>query len=380
MANNRNGMPSGAGKRAGIETFRTVSNGYERSAVDSYVRNLNEENAYLKAKNEKLHKDCVSFAKRLKKIQQSGVLDANVEDLKLENEQYLDEIVRLQEQVARLSRENKELTEALDFDDDEFYEDDEEPQPAAPAAEPAAAAAEPVPEAAPVWTPPAEPFYQPADTEVLDDVYDQPELTEDGLFAEVPAPEGATVPERAPSKTRSRIRTLIAFLLCLTLLSALVSGICSYFATHTDKGFFGIRCATVGRNDVNEVTTDDIVVLKGEELSKLQPNDIVMSTQNDRSLGYVQDIKVEGSETYLIVADDHGSQYNVKNDGYLGKVTHTIKGLAGITVYAVKHTYNFFAILAAISLFLIALLLFIPSGKPRKPKYGRDFTEQDFTI
>ena len=87
MANNRNGMPSGAGKRAGIETFRTVSNGYERSAVDSYVRNLNEENAYLKAKNEKLHKDCVSFAKRLKKIQQSGVLDANVEDLKLENEQ-----------------------------------------------------------------------------------------------------------------------------------------------------------------------------------------------------------------------------------------------------------------------------------------------------
>jgi len=176
------------------------------------------------------------------------------------------------------------------------------------------------------------------------------------------------------------IRTIIYALLGLICATMLIGAISGWYAKHTDATFFGIRCYIVSDNRVESIPAKNIAVAKKVDMEKLSLNDIIISTERNRSLAYVESINSGAEEASLTVADNTGDQYEVTADTYLGKVTHYISGIGGIAAYAAQHTYNFFAILVAIALLLIAILLFLPAKKSRKKKYGRDFTEADFTI
>ena len=82
-------------------------NRIEQDGLYGRINSLEEEIADLKYTNQKLYKDCVTFAKKLKKIQVSGILDEDVDGLKELNTQYAEEIAALKEQIVALTIENQ---------------------------------------------------------------------------------------------------------------------------------------------------------------------------------------------------------------------------------------------------------------------------------
>ena len=86
-------------------------NRIEQDGLYGRINSLEEEIADLKYTNQKLYKDCVTFAKKLKKIQVSGILDEDVDGLKELNSQYADEIAALKEQIVALTIENQNMRE-----------------------------------------------------------------------------------------------------------------------------------------------------------------------------------------------------------------------------------------------------------------------------
>ncbi|MBQ8063265.1 MAG: hypothetical protein IJ230_04940, partial [Clostridia bacterium] len=86
-------------------------NKLEQDGLYGRINALEEEIADLKYTNQKLYKDCVTFAKKLKKIQVSGVLDEDIDGLKDLNSQYADEIAALKEQIVALTIENQNMRE-----------------------------------------------------------------------------------------------------------------------------------------------------------------------------------------------------------------------------------------------------------------------------
>ena len=89
-------------------------NRLEQDGLYGRINSLEEEIADLKYTNQKLYKDCVTFAKKLKKIQVSGILDEDVDGLKELNTQYAEEIAALKEQLV-------DYEEAVN--QNKFYED-----------------------------------------------------------------------------------------------------------------------------------------------------------------------------------------------------------------------------------------------------------------
>ena len=77
-------------------------NRIEQDGLYGRINSLEEEIADLKYTNQKLYKDCVTFAKKLKKIQVSGILDEDVNGLKELNTQYAEEIAALKELYNKL--------------------------------------------------------------------------------------------------------------------------------------------------------------------------------------------------------------------------------------------------------------------------------------
>ncbi|MBQ1314002.1 MAG: hypothetical protein IIY48_05520, partial [Clostridia bacterium] len=86
-------------------------NRIEQDGLYGRINSLEEEIADLKYTNQKLYKDCVTFAKKLKKIQVSGILDEDVNGLKELNTQYAEEIAALKEQIVALTIENQNMRE-----------------------------------------------------------------------------------------------------------------------------------------------------------------------------------------------------------------------------------------------------------------------------
>ena len=91
-------------------------NRIEQDGLYGRINSLEEEIADLKYTNQKLYKDCVTFAKKLKKIQVSGILDEDVDGLKELNTQYAEEIAALKEQIVALTIENQNMREVSQAD------------------------------------------------------------------------------------------------------------------------------------------------------------------------------------------------------------------------------------------------------------------------
>lgn len=378
-------------------------NRLEQDGLYGRINSLEEEIADLKYTNQKLYKDCVTFAKKLKKIQVSGILDEDVDGLKELNTQYAEEIAALKEQIVALTIENQNMREVSQANElKETLEDIEDELPIV--LEPAAGPEEEELFADEIAAPSLETIQN---TELanatrtgntvsfkalkLDEPDEEPEVgpamrnSNQGRAKRAPAPQQPRTSHRKGSPGRRILRGILATLLTLVLLLALISGIVGLFAHNfPDATIGGLRCYTV-QNDAMapNVKQSDVIVVKKVAMEKLQPSNVILSTYGDRSFGSVEAIETRDGANYIVAADNTGATYDVTADQYLGKAVYRIAGLGKLTKYALTHRINYFAVLASLALVLIALLILFPSRKPRRkdqPKFGRDYNVEDFTI
>lgn len=379
-------------------------NRLEQDGLYGRINSLEEEIADLKYTNQKLYKDCVTFAKKLKKIQVSGILDEDVDGLKELNTQYAEEIAALKEQIVALTIENQNMREVSQANElKETLEDIEDELPIV--LEPAAGPEEEELFADEIAAPSLETIQN---TELanatrtgntvsfkalkLDEPDDEPEVgpamrnSNQGRTKRAPAPrQQPRTSHRKGSAGRRVLRGILTALLTLVLLLALISGIVGLFAHNLpDATIGGLRCYTV-QNDAMapNVKQSDVIVVRKVAMEKLQPSNVILSTYGDRSFGSVEAIETRDGANYIVAADNTGATYDVTADQYLGKAVYRIAGLGKLTKYALTHRINYFAVLASLALVLIALLILFPSRKPRRkdqPKFGRDYNVEDFTI
>lgn len=379
-------------------------NRLEQDGLYGRINSLEEEIADLKYTNQKLYKDCVTFAKKLKKIQVSGILDEDVDGLKELNTQYAEEIAALKEQIVALTIENQNMREVSQANElKETLEDIEDELPIV--LEPAAGPEEEELFADEIAAPSLETIQN---TELanatrtgntvsfkalkLDEPDDEPEVgpamrnSNQGRAKRAPAPrQQPRTSHRKGSSGRRVLRGILTALLTLVLLLALISGIVGLFAHNfPDATIGGLRCYTV-QNDAMapNVKQSDVIVVRKVAMEKLQPSNVILSTYGDRSFGSVEAIETRDGANYIVAADNTGATYDVTADQYLGKAVYRIAGLGKLTKYALTHRINYFAVLASLALVLIALLILFPSRKPRRkdqPKFGRDYNVEDFTI
>lgn len=379
-------------------------NKLEQDGLYGRINSLEEEIADLKYTNQKLYKDCVTFAKKLKKIQVSGILEEDVDGLKELNTQYAEEIAALKEQIVALTIENQNMREVSQANElKETLEDIEDELPIV-----LESAAEPEEEelfADEIAAPSLETIQN---TELanatrtgntvsfkalkLDEPDEEPEVgpamrnSNQGRAKRAPAPQQQPrTSHRKGSPGRRVLRGILATLLTLVLLLALISGIVGLFAHNFPTATIGgVRCYTV-QNDAMapNVKQTDVIVVRKVPIEKLQPSNVILSTYGDRSFGSVEALETRDGANYIVAADNTGATYDVTADQYLGKAVYRIAGLGTLTKYALTHRINYFAVLASLALVLIALLILFPSRKPRRrdqPKFGRDYNVEDFTI
>ena len=383
-------------------------NRMEQDGLYGRINSLEEEIADLKYTNQKLYKDCVTFAKKLKKIQVSGILDEDIDGLKDLNSQYAEEIAALKEQIVALTIENQSMREsgqAADLQETIEAIEEELPivleQPEIPAVD------EEADEEA-LFDEIAAPSVETLEnTELanatrtgntvtfkalkLDEPEEEPEIgpamrnSNLGRNREASEPVVKTTKNKRGPAGRRILRAVLKTLLALTLLIALLSGLIGLIAHNfPDKTFGGIRFYTVSNDAMApNVEQSDIVVVKNVPMGKLQPGNVVLTTHNDRSFGSVEALETRDGVDYLTIADKAGDVYSVTQDEYKGKAVYRIAGIGKLTKYALTHRINYFAILLSLALVLLALLILFPSRKVRRrdqPKFGRDYTVEDFTI
>ncbi|MBP5272239.1 MAG: hypothetical protein ILO43_04655 [Clostridia bacterium] len=377
-------------------------NKLEQDGLYGRINALEEEIADLKYTNQKLYKDCVTFAKKLKKIQVSGILDEDVEGLKDLNTRYADEIARLKEQIVALTIENQNMRETTTADDiRETMEAIEEDLPVVPEAQ--------TEEASLYGDEIAAPSKETlANTELanatrtgntvtfkalkLDEPEEEPEVgpamqkaNKDRTRRQPAAPAVKATSNKKGPTGRRVLRGILKTLLTLVILLGLISALTGLIAHNApDMKIAGLRPYTV-RNDAMapNVQETDIIVVKNVPMNKLQPANVVMSTHNDRSFASVEAVETRDGVDVLVLADNSGETYSVTGDEYVGKAVYRIAGLGRLTKYALTHRINYFAVLLSLTMVLIALLILFPSRKARRrdqPKFGRDYTVEDFTI
>ncbi|MBQ8083977.1 MAG: hypothetical protein IJ241_07340, partial [Clostridia bacterium] len=266
-------------------------NRIEQDGLYGRIKSLEEEIADLKYTNQKLYKDCVTFAKKLKKIQVSGILDEDVDGLKELNTQYAEEIAALKEQIVALTIENQNMREVSQADAlKETLEDieDELPVILEPQIEP---------EEEELFTDEiAAPSLETIqNTELanaartgntvsfkalkLDEPEEEPEVgpamrnSNKERVKRQPAPQQhqARPAKRKGSAGRRVLRGILATLLTLVLLLAAVSAVVGVFAhSMPDATIGGLRCYTV-RNDAMapNVKQTDVIVVKKVAMEKL---------------------------------------------------------------------------------------------------------------
>ncbi len=321
------------------------------------VESLTKEKSNLTAKNKKLRKDCKAFAKRIKAIEDSGILDVDVAALQEENR-------KLQEQLDALQTVPEESEEP------EFIEDiPEEGLPEEELFE------EEAPEEQPEQLP-AEPVYEDISSFSKQEEVTAPLPTIPDEFS-IPEPK-AEKATRHPKANRVARRTISILLLILILFAFISTIFCLFGSKWTKAAPFGYRLTSVCQdyNGAN-LNTNQIVKVKKTDLDEVQVNDVVASTVTEgRLFGKVIAINKDGSSVVLEVENDT-DHYQVTQDNYIGVAKKSINGLGALVRYASNHTYNYFGYQISLALFLVGLLLLIPVPKKVRVK---DIDQEAFTI
>lgn len=308
-----------------------------KSRLEKQVEALKAENAELRSRNEDLYRDCVSFAKLIKA---SSKKDEKIEELQ-------EEIINLKAQIEALRKNDLVATEAPGnlhpFSPKEYDKV----------------------------------FYDPKkqvknddeETEVDEEEYDE---------NSVPKNHTDTSDKR---KLLIIFKTFIIVLFIVSILATTISAISALFATkYKDYSVGGYRFCTVYNGALSpEVSMDDVLLVKYTGFDGIELDSLVVTTKNTRSVAKITGLSNAGDKSVATVKDKNGS-YDVSENQFIGKVSMVIPFVGTIVAYACAHTANYFAIVFAINIFLLALILIVPSGKPKKPKFGKDYTVEDFTI
>ncbi len=332
------------------------------------VESLTKEKSNLTAKNKKLRKDCKAFAKRIKAIEDSGILDVDVAALQEENQKLREQLDALQP-FPEESEEEPETAE--DIPEEEVPEEEPEQLPAEPVYEDISSFSKPEEDTAPL----------PAVPDETQGIWTEQPQEADAWQPE----EEFVIPEPKAEKTThhpkaNRIaRRTISILLLILILFALISTIfCLFGSKWTKAAPFGYRFTSVCQdyNGAN-LNTNQVVKVKKTDLDKVQVNDVVASTVTDGKLfGKVVSVTNNGSSIVLEVENDT-DHYQVTQDNYIGVAKKSINGLGAWVRYASNHTYNYFGYQISLALFLVGLLLLIPVPKKVRVK---EIDQEAFTI
>lgn len=304
------------------------------------LEQLREENEKLKAKNDKLYKDCVSFAKKIKANEDAtskvAELESEIDDLKAE--------------IARLASSER-ITEYVEPENTTLFE---EP-----------VVSEPEPEEAP-------------------SIY--PEFAERVNTEPAPFIEGDDViPKNHTTYKKSGFRTFIRAIIWIVFIVALIVSICSAIAyafstTYEEYAIAGFRFSSVLNNFSSpDITTDDVVLIKYSDFDGIELGSYVMTTKDTKSIAKIKALDRVNGVNVATVVDNHG-EYTVNENQFFGPVKLKVPYVGRVVQYACANQYNYLAIILSADLVCLALLLLIPSNKAKAPKFGKDYTVEDFTI
>lgn len=176
-------------------------------------------------------------------------------------------------------------------------------------------------------------------------------------------------------------RILVSVLLAFSVFVNVISGISYLFSTsYKDYTVMGYRFAAVQNNAMMpEINTSDVVLIKYCNFEGLAIDSLVVTTKDTQSLARITDLAVSDGVAIATVQDKKGT-YEIGASEFVGKVTMTLPVLGSIVHYASANSYNYAAITVSVTLFLVACLLLIPDNKPKKAKFGKDYTAEEFII
>lgn len=314
----------------------------------SELEALREENERLKEKNDKLYKDCVSFAKKIKSSEDSS---ARIEELEAE-------VANLKNELSTLASSDR-IREYLGSDDD--YED------------------------------PMEDTYEDISSSLDDNIeVAEKEVEEFGeqvfpTFEPEPETAEGTIPKNHTTYKKSHLRTFVRTFLWIFLVISMIVGLISLFAylfstNYEDYAIANYRFASVYNNSLSPtITKDHVILIKYSDFNGIELGSPVVTTKDERSVALLTSVDVIDGENIATVKDKNGS-YTVNENQFLGQVKLSIPFLGKVVQYAYANEYNYLAIVVSANLVFLALLLLIPSNKAKKPKFGKDYTVEDFTI
>ena len=128
-----------------------------------------------------------------------------------------------------------------------------------------------------------------------------------------------------------------------------------------------------------QVDRDSVVLVKYQGFDGIPLDSLVLTTKDGRSVGKITALNVAGGKSEATIKDKNGS-YNVTEKQFIGKVVFKIPYIGKVLQYASANPYNYLAIVVSADLVFLALLLLIPAKKSKNPKFGKDYTVEDFTI
>ncbi len=311
-------------------SFSASGDGYNKEEVDAYFLEVRKQFEKLSAENKKLHRDCVHFAKQLKKIQDSGVLNEDVPELKRQNAQYRQEIASLQKQLQAVPPVSQpESVEAVKSDDEDhgYFNTPSEPEP-------------------------------------------QSEQTKTGgavFFDDEPEPASEKKVKNSKPKKRKSHRVLRGFMIFFLVIFIIIGVISVVSAAighskNPNTTFFGTRAYTVHNNNMSDIAdSKSIVFVKRDSYDTLKTGTIIVATPKDRSLAKVDD-KAKGN---LIVSGNNGKEYTVTPNQYLGVAKYKVENIGSFVKWAASNAVIYFLVLCVIIAVLILIIAIIPSGKKR---------------
>lgn len=349
---------------------------------------LREENERLKAKNEKLYKDCVTFAKRIKAHED---IDSKIAALEEENNNLKAEVEKLSLKPLNHKVKVKAKAKEIEPDDNVIEPLPSEEVLKEPETLEVEESEEVVEVAEEVIT--SDQTYEsfmnsddeainfPAFTpDAFENIEQAPEEIDEDL-----EPEDIILPKNHSNYKKSPFRTFIRVLLIICLIFSLLVGIASsvtylFSTAYADYAISNYRFACVRNSALSpSYTTDDIVLIKYSNFSGIELGKPVVTTKDGRSIGSIKSVDVKDGE-YIATIEDKSGTYEVNEDQFYGQVIIKIPYAAKIVAYASANPYNYLAIVVSANLICIALLLIIPSNKSKKPKFGKDYDVEDFTI
>ena len=323
------------------------------------IEALKAENEQLKTKNAKLYRDCVSFAKKIKanekKLARMNELESEIAELK--------EKIKILE-ASKVKNSDKYDTAAIvsSITGKRNAEDDK------------------------------------TNTSVLNSIYimdeqdDNISESEDEVaydpqmpLSYEPESDDSETPKNHAVEKKSGagvlFKTLFGVVFALSFLVLVISGITYLFCTtYADHALLGYRFYTVYNNAMYpDVSKNDVVLVKCGGFDGIELDSLVLTSKDTRSIARLVGFAVD-DDLYMASVQDKKTKYTVTEDEFFGKIDLTIPNIGSVVRYASANKFNYVSIVSSITIISLAGFLLIPSKKKKSPKFGKDYTVEDFTI